>query len=468
MIAPLWLHLMVSADAAYLASETTIWQRLHSVVGIAAIVGIAWLMSERRGRVNWRTVAFGLGIQLVIGLVILNPAVAEVFYNVINAGVNELLGFADRGAAFIFSSMTPHMIADADGVLQPVTGISPPVRTFAFVILPTIIFFSALMGVMYHLGIMQMIVRVIAAVMVRTMGTSGAESLSAAGNIFVGQTEAPLLVRPFIQKMTRSELMAIMTGGFATVAGGVLGAYIGFLKDGMPDIGGHLVMASLMAAPGALALAKVVVPETAEPETAGELEEMPRSEAGNLVEAVAIGASDGVKLAINVAAMLIAIVALVNMVDYLMGVVPLRFCGAEEALSIGYTCGTEASRAVGLADMLAVVFAPLAWIMGIPWGEATVVGRLLGEKLVLTEFVAYGHLGDIINGTEALLSERSATMAAFALCGFANFASIGIQLGGIGGMAPERMGDLSSLGLKAMLTGALATCLAGTVAGVFV
>jgi len=454
-----------ASDGNFLPDNTGIGQRLLSVLGIFIIVGLAWLVSENRKRVSWRPVLWGLSLQFAIGVLFLNPYVSDFFYTVINEGVAKLLSFADEGAKFVFAPFVPHQVLDMDGNPMPVAGMFPTLVNMAFSILPTIVFFSALMSAFYHLGIMQKIVKVIAAIMVKTLGTSGAESLSAAGNIFVGQTEAPLLIRPFVEKMTRSELHAIMTGGFATVAGGVLGAYVGFLQ-GIPNIAGHLVMASMMAAPAALALSKVMVPETEHSETAGRIENMPSSEATNIVEAVAGGASDGMKLAINVAAMLIAIVALVAMADWMLGVLPIRTCDGSTAF--GYACaeGTQVAQAIGMADILSWVFFPLALVMGIPWDEAFVVGRLLGEKIVLTEFIAFGNLGAIINGDTPQLSERSAVMASFALCGFANFASIGIQLGGIGGIAPNRMSDLASLGFRAMCTGALATCLSGTVMGI--
>lgn len=449
-----------------IAESTPITLRLTSFIGIFAILGLAWLMSVDRKAVRWRPVMLGIGLQASLGLLVLNPTISGWFYSVVDAGVNRLLDFSNLGAEFVFGSFVPHQFGGEDGAMVMATGISAPLQNIAFTVLPTIIFFSALTALLYYLGVMQLLVKVIAAVMVRTIGTSGAESLSAAGNIFLGQTEAPLLVRPFIGKMTRSELNAIMTCGFATVAGGVMGAYVSFLRD-VPNIAGHLVMAPIMAAPGALALAKVVVPETGEPVTAGKIDEMPKSPASNLVEALAIGAADGVKLAINVAAMLIAMVAMVWMFDWMLGALPARFCG-DAGLSLGYGCAEGVtSRAIGISDVLSVLFAPIAAVMGVPWGEVGLVGQLLGEKLALTEFIAYQHLGDIVRDSPEQLSERTVVMASFALCGFANFASIGIQLGGIGGMAPERLTDLSKLGMRAMLAGALASCLSASIVGMF-
>ncbi|MBX2796296.1 MAG: NupC/NupG family nucleoside CNT transporter [Myxococcales bacterium] len=473
----LWAASAHAQQANYLPAETSVLDRLASFVGLFGILAVAWLMSENRWAVRWRTVAWGVGLQLLLGLVLLAPAmsvpspwgpitvdISQFFYTVVDGGVRQLLAFSEEGATFVFSTIEAHQIAAPDGSEQLIVGrVSPPLKTFAFWILPTIIFFSSLMSLLYHLGIMQVLVRAIAWVMQRTLGTSGAESLSAAGNIFVGQTEAPLLVRPFVQGMTRSELMAVMTGGFATVAGGVMGAYVQFLQ-GVPNIAGHLVMASIMSAPAALACAKLMVPETEESATDGDVRVTFPKTATNAVEAAANGAADGMKLALNVAAMLIAIVALVAFVDWGISWVPLTQC--TDGWTLGYACTADEGTALSLSHILGVVFAPLALLMGVPWEECGAVGRLLGEKIVLTEFVAYIHLGEMIRAPEAVLSERSAVISSYALCGFANFASIGIQLGGIGGIAPSRMGDLAALGFRAMWAGMLAACMTGAVAGI--
>ncbi len=471
-----WLFLSTYALAAegarFIPRETAFTDRFMSLVGIFLLVGVAWVLSTDRRRIDWRPVIWGVGLQLLFGAIVLSDAASYFFFVVVDEGVSRLIGFANKGAEFVFQSVEPHQVLDPSGepkfYVGIKTGISPPAKTFAFWVLPTIVFFSALMSLLYHIGVMQVVVRVLAKLMVRTLGTSGAESLSAAGNIFVGQTEAPLLIRPFVKDMTRSELMAVMTGGFATVAGGVLGAYVSFLK-GVPNIAGHLVIASIISAPAALAVAKVMVPETEVPKTRGEatLPEPPPGEAPqNAVEAVARGAADGMQLAINVAAMLIAIVALVAMFDWAIGLVPVTFC--EEGVQVGYGCAAgRTGSPLSLSIVLGWVFAPVAFIMGVPWSESAVVGGLLGEKIVLTEFLAYIHLGELIQGDTPVMSERSAIIASYALCGFANFASIGIQLGGIGGMAPERMGDLASLGMRAMIAGVIAACMTGAVAGVY-
>ncbi len=459
-----WIASAAAAEGSFVAHDTTLFERATSLFGIGAMVGIAWLLSTDRKAIAWRPVMWGVALQLALGALVLSPAVSGFFYGVVSRGVEQLLAFSEEGATFVFGSIEPHEIL-VGGHKETIVGrVSPPVKTFAFWILPTIVFFSALMSVLYHLGVMQWIVRLLAKVMVKTLGTSGAESLSAAGNIFVGQTEAPLLVRPFVATMTRSELMAVMTGGFATVAGGVMGAYVKFLED-IPDIAGHLVMASILSAPAALAIAKVMVPETEEPQTRGEVTLEAESPASNVVEAAAIGATDGLKLALNVAAMLIAIVGLVAMVDFFVGLVPVGFCGGMPGVSATCVDGS-AAEPLSMSILLGWAFAPIAILLGVPWSDVTIVGRLLGEKIVLTELLAYIHLGELVGSSTPAITERGAVIASYALCGFANFASIGIQLGGIGGIAPERMGDLSRLGLRAMVGGVLAACMTGAVAGV--
>jgi len=450
----------------FLPAETTALDRGLSLFGVPVMIALAWLMSVDRKAVNWRPVIWGVGLQFVFALIVLTPALQAIFFDGVDGGVKKLLSFAEAGADFVFQTTEPHQIVtgfDPGGEPQTFIGrISPPMKTFAFWILPSIVFFSSLMSILYHLGIMQVAVKGIAWVMQRTMGTSGAESLSAAANIFVGQTEAPLVVKPFIDGMTKSELHAVMTGGFATVAGGVMAAYVGFLKD-IPGIAGHLVTASILSAPAALAISKVMYPETEESQTAGSLKmDIPRS-SGNVVEAAARGASEGMSLAINVAAMLIAFVGLVAMVDWMLTLAPVAFC--DGGVAFGYPDGCAS---LTLSRILGWIFSPIAFVMGVPWDEAPVVGRLLGEKIVLTEFIAYINLGAIINAETAMISERSAIIASYALCGFANFASIGIQLGGMGGIAPQRMGELAGMALRAMIGGSLAAFMTGTVAGVLI
>ena len=468
---PLLLLVPAPAMAAgnFIESQTTLLERLLSFTGIFVMVALAWMLSENRGAIQWRPVIWGVVLQLVLGIIVLSPALSGFFFEVVDGGVRRLLSFSEAGANFVFQTTEMHQVDVMQGdPLVPVTQtfigrISPPVKTFAFWILPTIIFFSSLMSILYHLGIMQRVVSVLAWVMQRTMGVSGAESLSAAANIFVGQTEAPLVIKPFIEKMTRSELHAVMTGGFATVAGGVMAAYVGFLKD-IPGIAGHLVTASIMSAPAALAISKVMLPETVKSATAGGASIIvPRSD-GNVIEAAARGAQEGVKLAINVAAMLVAFVGLIAMVDWGLTWVPVGFCA--DGVTMGWFL--EGCEPLSMSMILGWIFSPIAFSMGVPWAEAGVVGTLLGEKIVLTEFIAYIHLGDLINASTPVLSQRSAIIASYALCGFANFASIGIQLGGIGGIAPSRMGELAELGLRAMIGGSLAAFMTGTIAGILI
>ncbi len=403
--------------------------RLAGVLGVVVLLGIAWAMSSNRSAISRRVVFGGLGLQVFFAFVILKTPVGQPFFGALDRFVRKLLGYADAGSAFIFRSFQ--------------TGaVEPGMMNLAFRVLPIIIFFSSLMAVLYHLGVMQIVVRAIAGVMRRTMGTSGSETLSVSANIFVGQTEAPLVVRPFIERMTVSELMAVMTGGFATVAGGLLAVYAGMLKD-VPGIAGHLMAASIMSAPAALVMAKIILPETDTPETlGGRRVEMKRVDV-NVIAAVARGATEGLKLALNVAVMLVAFVAFLAMIN-----------------------GALSWFGLSMEQILGAVFRPLAWTMGAPWEEAHALGRLMGEKLVLTEFIAYANLGAL--RAEAAISERTAIIASYALCGFSNFASIGIQIGGIGGLAPGRMADLARLGLKAMIAGALASWLTATLAGMMI
>ncbi len=444
---------LLSASASHpplFASGASLGLRANSFFGILVMLGLAWLLSVDRKRIVWRPVVWGVALQILLAAIVLTPGVQSIFFEPIDAGVRRLLSFSEAGSSFVFQSIEPHRVLDPAGQPTDVIAgrVSPPVKTFAFWVLPTIIFFSSLMSVLYHLGVMQRVVWGLAWIMQRTARISGAESLSTAANIFLGQTEAPLTVRPYIQRMTVSELFLVMVGGFATVAGGVMAAYVGFLRD-IPGIAGHLVTASIIGAPASIAIAKIVVPETETPVTQGQLEKNTDAVHNNVIEAAADGATEGMKLFLNVVAMLLAFVGLVAMVDFFFSLVHV------------------AGAPLSLARIFGWTFAPVAFAMGIPWGESQVVGQLLGEKLVLTEFIAYIHLGEATRAAEPLLSPRSAIIASYALCGFANFASIGIQLGGIGAMAPSRMKDVSKIGLRAMFAGAIANCMMGNVVGIF-
>jgi len=402
----------------------------QGLIGVFVLLGIALMLSNNRNQINLRIISWGLGLQLVFGILILKTPLGKPIFGFFDRVITKLISFSDAGSDFLFKSLNP-------GV-----GYHEALVNFAFRALPTIIFFSSLMTVLYHFGIIQRVVKWIAQLMQKTMGTSGPETLSISGNIFVGQTEAPLMVRPFIQTMTRSELMAVMTGGFATVAGGVLALYVIWLKD-IPGIAGHLLAASVMSAPAALVMAKIIYPETKPSKSKNDLKFSTERLDSNAMEALSRGASDGLKLAANVAAMLIAFISFVALINY--------------SLTFAHT---------SLQEIFGFLFKPLAWTMGVPWNEAQLVGSLMGEKITLTELIAYSNLRDL--RLDHAISERTTIIASYALCGFANFGSIGIQLGGIGAMAPERKKDLSSLVLKAMIGGALASWMTASIAGILI
>ncbi len=456
-----------SADAALVAPPlqglvqvppgglgTPLSARLRSLLGLIALTFLAWLASTDRSRVPWRIVGWGLALQLVFALLILKTPVGASLFTGINSVVVALLGYTVEGARFVFGNLVDNNVPVGSGDLATGAFTAAPGQVantgafFAFTVLPTIIFISSLMTVLYHLGVMQKAVKAAAWVMQRTMGTSGAETLSAAGNIFVGQTEAPLLIKPFVERMTRSELMAVMTAGFATVAGGVLAAYVGMLLPYFPDIAGHLIAASVMSAPAALVVAKIMVPEIEIPETANSLEVAVDRPDVNVIDAAARGASEGLYLGLNVGAMLLAFVALIALLNGMLG-----WVGGLVGMD-GFT----------LELLLGWVLSPLAWLMGVNWADATAVGSLMGIKTVFNEFFAYLQLAGAL-GSGVFVEPRSIIIATYALSGFANFSSIAIQLGGIGGIAPSRRHDLSRLGLRAMIGGSLAAFMTATVAG---
>ena len=405
-------------------------ERVMSLVGLIVMIAIAYGFSTSRKNIRWKTVLVGIGLQLFFALLILKTPYGRDVFEGAKDAFNAILAFTLEGSAFLFGDLTK------------------PAKVgwiFATMVLPTIIFMSSLMSVLYHAGIMQKVVEWTAKLMMKTMGTSGAESLSAAANIFVGQTEAPLVVKPFVDTMTKSELMALMTGGMATVAGGVLAAYVGLGVDA-----GHLLAASVMSAPAALAIAKLMVPETEQSQTEGVVNvDLPKTHA-NLIDAAAAGAGEGLSLALNVGAMLLAFIALVAMFNGFLGLVGgwVGFPELSFELIVGY------------------LFAPFAFLMGVPWEDCTQVGVMLGKKTVLNEFVAYLDLQAAIQAGS--ISERSITIATYALCGFANFSSIAIQLGGIGGIAPSRRQDLAKLGMQALIGGTLACFMTACIAGLLI
>jgi len=400
-------------------------------IGILTLLMIAYALSNNRKAIKFETVFWGLGLQAFFGIVILKiPFIKSQFFFV-DKIFKTLISFSDKGSDFLFSSFVPGI------------GYHEAMINFAFRALPVVIFFSSLISIAYHFGIIQIVVKWVAKLMEKSMKTSGAETLSISANIFVGQTEAPILIRPYIKNMTTSELMAIMTGGFATVAGSVLALYVLWLEK-IPGIAGHMLAASIMSAPASLVIAKLIYPETEKTNSLDELDLHIENNTANAMDALGNGATQGLKLAANIGAMLIAFISILSMINFTL----------EYFLNIN------------LQEILGIIFSPLAWTMGIPWEEANIVGRLMGEKIVLTELIAYGSLGDLINND--LISERSAIISSYALCGFANFGSIGIQLGGIGAMAPEKRNVLSKIVLKAMVGGALASWLTATIAGILI
>ncbi len=409
--------------------------RLVSAFGIVVFLCLAWLMSSHKRRVSPRMIVGGLVLQFAFAAFILQTSYGSRAFDAVDFAFNKLLSCVDAGSTFVFGA----------GFAE---------HFFAFKVLPTIIFFSAFMSIFYYYGIMQWVVGKFARLMQVTLGTSGAETLSAAANVFVGQTEAPLVIRPYISSMTISELNAIMIGGFATMAGGVLAAYVE-----MGISAKHLLSASVMAAPAGLMVAKILQPEVDEPKTLGNVKIDVKDPSANVLEAIANGASGGLQLALNVGAMLLVFLALIALINLIVGWVGFEFgYFAGEGESLRYTWSLEAG--------LGWLFQPIAWLIGIAWQDCKHAGELLGLKMAANEFVAYGRLAEWSSGDATVMAERSRQIMTYALCGFANFSSIGIQLGGIGGMAPERRGDLARLGLRAMLGGTLVAFINACVANI--
>ena len=417
---------------------------VRGMIGIAAIIGGLWLFSTNRKAIDWALTGKGLTLQLVFAVLVLKTTWGRGFFRVVNDVFVALIGYTNSGASFVFGTLVDRVTPVSGG-----EGVVVIAANFAFSVLPTIIVFSSLMTILYYLGVMQWVVKGVAWLMQRTLKTSGAETTSAAGNIFVGQTEAPLLIKPFVLKMTDSELTTVMVGGFATVAGGVMAAYVAMLSGFFPDIAGHLLAASVMAAPAGIVVSKMLVPETSEPVTKGRLDFDLEQQNVNVIDAAAGGASDGLRLALNVGAMLLAFLALIAMVNGLLG----------------WALGLVGVEGITLEILFGWLFAPVAWVIGIPWSDAVQIGSLFGIKMIGNEFIAFQGLADMI-AAGVDLSPKSVIMATYALTGFANFSSIAIQIGGIGGIAPERRSDLSRLGLRAMLGGTAATWMTATLAGV--
>lgn len=413
--------------------------RAVSFLGLFALIGICYLLSDNRSKINWRLVAWGMGLQLAFGVIVLKTAPGLWVFEQLNTAAVAIISFGQQGTNFLFSSFVSGKIES--GLVN-----------FAFNVLPTVIFFSSLMTLGYYLGIMQAIVNFFSIIMQRTMKCSGAESLSTAANIFVGQTEAPLVIKPYVKDMTNSELMCVMVGGFANTAGSVLVAYVGMLYKFFPDIAGHLIAQSVMSAPAALVCAKIVMPELGQPQTAGAHVKMLKENIdANAIDAAARGASEGMTLAFNIGAMLLAFIAIIALINAVL---------IKASVSLGMP-------ALSLEMILGFIGAPFAWLMGVPAQDCWTVGKLIGVKTGVNEFVAYLQMADLLkNGGE--LSYRSIVICSYALAGFSNFSSIAIQIGGISGIAPTRRHDLAKLGLKAMVVGSIATFMTATVAGILI
>jgi CNT family concentrative nucleoside transporter len=406
---------------------------LQPVFGALVILGIAYLCSTNRRAINWKTVAWGVGLQVVFAIIVLKTSVGQQVFATLGDLITRLLGFAGVGAVFVFGPLGSGTVWG-----RVMTGALGPdgaqyATIFAFQVLPTIIFIAALFAILYYFGVMQLVVRLFAFVMHRVMQASGAESLNVAASIFMGQTEAPLTIRPYLPEMTQSELMTVMTSGMAHISGGIMAAYILFGIEAK-----HLLTAVIMTAPGTIMMAKMLVPETEVPKTMGVVRLEVEQTDVNVIDAAGRGTGEGLHLALNVGAMLISFLALVALVNALLGLVHLS-----------------------LEQIFGWVFAPVAWAMGVPWRDAPLIGNLLGTRMALNEFVAYSKLGPL----KGAIDPKSFTIATFALCGFANFSSIGIQIGGIGALAPNRRHDLARLGLRAMFAGTLANFMTATIAG---
>lgn len=420
----------------------------RAILGLAIFVGIAWLASSNRKAINVRLVLSGLILQIVIGVLVLKVSFVADAFKSIGKGFTTFISYTRDGTEFLFGKL---------GLLTEPIGF-----VFAFQVLPIIVFFSAVTAGLYYLGILQKIVYSIAWVMSKTMRLSGAESLSAAGNIFLGQTEAPLLVKPFVAKMTKSELNCLMTGGMATLAGSVMASYISMLGGGNPTVeaqfASYFLTASIMNAPAALVMSKILLPETEEVDT--RLQVSKETLGANIIDAIATGAADGLKLALNVGGMLIAFIAIVALLNGVLGWIG-DWTGLNTLIA-DYTNGVFSK--LSLQYLFGLLGQPVAWIMGVDWEKSLVVGSLLGQKTAINEYIAYDQLVKF-KAMEGVLDTKSIVIATFALCGFANFSSIAIQIGGIGGMAPQRQSDISRLGLRALLGGSLATFMSATIAG---
>lgn len=417
--------------------------------GIIVLLFLCFLLSSNKKKVDWRLVIVGMSIQILLAFLMLKvPFIRSIFEVVVNFFV-LMMSSMEKSASFLFGDLA-----------KPGSPYG-----FAFYVLPTIVFFSALSSILYYLGILQKVVQAFAWLMTKTMRLSGAESLAAAANVFIGQTEAPLVIKPYIEKMTKSEILSIMTGGMATIAGGVFGAYMGMLGGSDPErlafFGMHLLTASIISAPAAIVAAKILYPED-QPEAVNQSLDIPRLNAGNnFLDALSNGTTDGLKLAVNVGVMLLSFMAFV----YLGNEVLFKI-GAWTGLNETITASNPAYEGLTMQYIFGFLFSPIAWLVGVPNADIIAMGQMLGEKTILNEFVAYASLGEL--KAAGVLSEKTIIIATYALCGFANFASIGIQIGGIGGIAPNQRKTITELGIKALIGGTVATLITGAIAGIIV
>lgn len=424
-------------------------ERFISLFGLIFLIFICYLISEDRKHINWKLVITGVLMQFALGILILKWSYGRFLFNQFSDLITTALSYTLDGTKFLFGNL---LDTNSIGFI------------FALQVLPTIIFVSALMAILYHIGIMEVVVSFIAKIMLKLLGTSGAESLAAAANIFVGQTEAPLIIKPYLKEMTRSELLTVMVGGMASVSGGVLAGYIALGLDA-----GHLISASLMSAPASLVIAKIIVPETDHPKTMGTVQTKLDAIDSNLIDAASRGTSEGLGLAMNVGAMLLSFTAIVALLNGGLG--GLGHLINSGITGISHFFGTSSSgfaflNHLSLETILGTIFSPIAWIMGVPAQDMFIAGNLLGQKTILNEFYAYSHLGEILKAGQ--ISERTTIILTYALCGFANLASIGIQVGGIGNLVPEKRPVIAELGIKALIGGTVAAFMTATVAGILI
>jgi len=424
---------------------------LRGVTGVIFCLAVCYFLSNNKKKVNWRLVFWGIGLQVILAVLILKVPYVDSFFQTIADFFVVVLEFTNAGSEFLFGSIVTD--GDSFGYI------------FAFRVLPTVVFFSALSSLLYYLGFLQVIIKGFAWVMSKTMKLTGAESLAAAANVFIGQTEAPLVVKPFLEKMSKSEILCLMTGGMATIAGGVFAAYIGFLGGDDPveqsKFAKHLLAASLISAPAAIIAAKLLYPEENEiTHDMTKLNIAPQDAGSNILDAISRGTTDGLKLAVNVGAMLLVFTAMIAMVNYMMGDWLGHYTGLNRIVDANFADYDQ----FNLEFLLGLIFAPIAWLLGVDWADSMIVGQLLGIKTTVNEFVGYAQL----EGVKDQLSEKSLLITTYALCGFANFASIGIQIGGISAIAPGQRKVLTELGIKALIGGTVASFLTAAIAGVLV